>query len=232
MDGPMVRQKYLKNVKMGALDEALLQRYFTRYDPKTLYLNPQQFPPITAEALFGSSALLEVEVGCNTGEFLCAMAAARPEVNFLGIDLWRKALYRAVEIAGSLALNNIRFLNADFLRLEPLLRPDSVQQVYLHFPPPSRRGRFHKGQLFTQTFLDWMNLILVPEGGLSFMTDHPDYFFESLALIEADPRFEKVHQERYLTGFSAAEKSRFQRIWERYGLEVLRFEVRKRAARL
>ena len=226
----MVRQKYLKHIKLPALDEATLQRYLRHYDPKTLHLAPEQFPPLTAESLFGNQHPLELEVGCGTGEFLCAVAASRPDVNFAGIDQWRKALYRAVENADALALANIRFLHADFLRMGPLLRPDSVQQVYLHFPPPYRRGRFHKAQLFTPTSLDWTHLLLVPGGRLSVMTDHADYFGEMLALIESDPRFEKVHQERYLTGFSPAEKSRFQRIWERYGLDVLRFEVRKRAS--
>ncbi len=224
----MARQTFLKNVKMPALDEAVLQRYFIHYDAKTLHFSPETYAPITSEHLFGNQQPLEIEVGCGTGEFLCAMAATRPEVNFLGIDIWRKALYRAVEIASSLSLPNIRLLHADFLRLGPLLRPTSARQVYLHFPPPYRRGKFHKQQLFTPTFLDWMDLILVPGGQLSFMTDHEQYFFECLALIEADPRFENVHPERYLKGFSGAEKSRFQRIWERRGLDVLRFEVQKR----
>lgn len=226
----MVRQKYLKNVKLHALDEAVLARYFRHYDPKTLHLTPEHFPPLTAEQLFGNQQPLELEVGCGTGEFLCSVAASQPAVNFVGIDNWRKALYRAVENADALALTNIRFLHADFLHMGPLLRPNSAQQVYLHFPPPYyRRGRFQKAQLFTPTFLDWTSLILTPGGRLSVMTDHADYFLEMLTLIESDPRFEKVHQERSLTGFSPAEKSRFQRIWERYGLEVLRFEVRKRA---
>jgi len=224
----MVRQKYLKNVKLHDLDEAVLARYFKHYDPKTLHLAPEQFVPLTAENLFGTQQPMELEVGCGTGEFLCSLAASQPDVSFVGIDNWRKALYRAVENADALALDNIRFLHADFLRMGPLLQPESVQQVYLHFPPPYRRGRFHHAQLFTPTFLDWTALILTSGGRLSVMTDHADYFLEMLALIERDPRFEKVHQERSLTGFSPAEKSRFQRIWERYGLDVLRFEVRKR----
>ena len=65
-------------------------------------------------------------------------------------------------------------------------------------------------------------------GGLSLMTDHTALFQELLAVIEADSRFQKNHAERYLIGFEPEIKSRFQRIWERHGLPILRLEVRKK----
>ncbi len=60
------------------------------------------------------------------------------------------------------------------------------------------------------------------------MTDHETFFLEMLALLEADCRFEKAHAERYLIGFEPEVKSRFQHIWERHGLPILRCELRKR----
>jgi len=47
-------------------------------------------------------------------------------------------------------------------------------------------------------------------------------------VVEADSRFQKNHPERYLMGFEPEIKSRFQRIWERHGLPILRLEVRKK----
>jgi tRNA G46 methylase TrmB len=60
------------------------------------------------------------------------------------------------------------------------------------------------------------------------MTDHQAFFLEMLTTIEQDGRFEKTHAERYLIGFEPEVKSRFQRMWERHGLPILRCEVRKR----
>ncbi len=49
-----------------------------------------------------------------------------------------------------------------------------------------------------------------------------------LVVVEADGRFQRAHAERYLIGFEPEVKSRFQRIWERHGLPILRLEVRKK----
>ena len=46
--------------------------------------------PWDAAALFGRVAPLEVEVGSGKGLFLRTAAAARPEVDFLGIEVVRK----------------------------------------------------------------------------------------------------------------------------------------------
>lgn len=89
--------------------------------------------------------------------------------------------------------------------------------------------RFRKRRVFTARFLDLAHAALIPEGRLSVMTDHRAYFCEMLALAEGDGRFGRTHEERYLIGFEGVAKSRFQRIWEGYGLPTLRFELRKPA---
>ena len=51
----------------------------------------EQLPnPWDAATLFGRTAPLEVEVGSGKGLFLRSAAAARPEVDFLGIEVARK----------------------------------------------------------------------------------------------------------------------------------------------
>jgi tRNA (guanine-N7-)-methyltransferase len=68
----------------------------------------------------------------------------------------------------------------------------------------------------------------MPGGGLSLISDHSALFEELLAVVEADSRFQIIHPERYLLGFEPEVKSRFQRVWERHGLPILRLEVRKK----
>jgi tRNA (guanine-N7-)-methyltransferase len=109
----------------------------------------------------------------------------------------------------------------------PLLEPCSLRQVYVHFPDPNERPKFHRRRLVTSAFLNAIHCALAPGGGLSLMTDHHALFEDLLAVVEADSRFQKTHDERYLIGFEPAVKSRFQRIWERHGLPILRLEVRK-----
>ncbi len=109
----------------------------------------------------------------------------------------------------------------------PLLRPDSLSALYLHFPDPHLKARCQKRRLFNQTFLNSMFTSLVNDGLLSVMTDVEAFFMEMLQLVEHDVRFKKVHTQRYLVGFEPIVKSHFQRVWELHGESVFRFEVRK-----
>ena len=224
----MSRRLLSRQIRPRPLDEQEIKRYLRVYDDSNLYHQPEIFPRLCSRELFGDSAPLELEVGCGTAEFLCSLASNEPEVNFVGVDIARRPLYKAVATASSLQLRNVRFLHAIFAHMYPLLEPSSLRQVYVHFPDPNMRPKFHRRKLVTPAFLTAIHLALGPGGGLSLMTDHAALFEELLAVVEADSRFQRNHTERYLIGFEPEIKSRFQRIWERHGLPVLRLEVRKR----
>jgi tRNA (guanine-N7-)-methyltransferase len=225
----MSRRTFLRRLHTRPLDAALLKRYLLAYDQRGLYERPEQFPRLCSRALFGNDAPLELEVGCGSAEFLCALAAQEPAINFVGIDLARRPLEKAVENAASLALENLRLLYGNFARMYPLLEPRSLRRVYVHFPDPNIRPKFRSRRIISPAFLDALHPALAPGGTLSVMTDHELFFLEMLEVLEADCRFEKTHAERYLLGFEPAVKSRFQRIWEGHGLPILRCELRQRA---
>jgi tRNA (guanine-N7-)-methyltransferase len=223
----MPRRLLSRQIRPRPLDDRELAQYLRIYDAGGLYHHPETFPRLCSQELFANRAPLELEVGCGTAEFLCSLAAREPEVNFVGVDIARRPLYKAVAVASSLHLTNVRLLHANFAQLYPLLEPCSLRQVYVHFPDPNTRPKFHRRKLVTPAFLDAVHLALVPGGGVSLMTDHTALFQELLAVVEADSRFQRTHAERYLIGFESETKSRFQRIWERHGLSILRLEVRK-----
>lgn len=214
-------------MQTSAPDEQTAQKYLLTLLGRQLFHEPEVFPAISSVDLFENGLPLELEIGCGTGEFLCSLAKQHPTTNFVGVDLQTKSLHRAIETASPLSLDNIKFLRADFILFDPLLIPESLHTVYLHFPDPHVQPKHHKRRIFSKRFLDQMQRALVPGGRLSVMTDHEAYFLEMLRLAEHDARFEKTHKDRYLVGFEPNVKSRYQRIWEGYGLPTLRFELRK-----
>jgi tRNA (guanine-N7-)-methyltransferase len=224
----MPRRLLSRQFRLRPLDDCEIARYLRTYDAKGLYHHPETYPRLCSPLLFGNAAPLELEVGCGTAEFLCSLASQEPEVNFVGVDIALRPLHKAIAGASSLQLANVRFVHGDFARMYPLLEPASLRQVYIHFPDPNTRAKFHRRKLVTPAFLDAIHRALVPGGGLSLMTDHAGLFEELLSVVEADGRFQRAHAERYLIGFEPETKSRFQRIWERHGLPILRLEVRKR----
>ena len=224
----MPRRLLSRQIRPRSLDDLEIKQYLRVYNARDLYHHPEIFPRLCSQQLFGNGAPLELEVGCGTAEFLCSLASKEPGVNFVGVDIARRPLYKAVAVASSLQLTNVRFLHANFAQMYPLLEPCSLRQVYVHFPDPNMHPKFHRRKLVTPAFLDAIHLALVSGGGLSLMTDHSLLFQELLVVVEADSRFQKKHPERYLIGFESEVKSRFQRIWERHGLPILRLEVCKK----
>ncbi len=223
----MPRRSLMRGEHFQPPDPQSIERYLLFFSNKELFRNPDIFPPLDSPHLFGSDLPLQLEIGCGTADFLCALALENPRTNFVGVDVSSKPLFKAIRTAEAHALSNIKFIKGDFKRMYPLLAANALQTVYLHFPDPNMRQRFRKRRIVSPGFLDQLNRALAPGGHLSIMTDHHEFFLEMLALIEQDVRFAKTHAERYLIGFEASAKSRFQRMWERHGLPTLRVELQK-----
>ncbi len=225
----MARKSFgIRHLKTAPPDEQTTSKYLLVWHGQELFRSSEEFPRVTSEHLFGDDSPLQLEIGCGTGDFLCSLAGQEPSTNFVGLDISLKSLYAAVETARSLSLDNIRFIKAPAQLVYPLFAPGSLRAVYLHYPDPCLRPKFRPRRIFNRVFLDHVYLALEDGGKLSVMTDVPELFMGMLALIEQDARFEKTHAERYLSGFDADGRSRYQVIWERHGRQPLRFEVRKR----
>ena len=224
----MSRRRVLRYLKTKEPEQTARQRYLMQYPSGALYHHSEHFLPLTSPALFGDTRPLELEIGCGSGEYLCLLACQNPDHNFVGIDKSRKAIYRGVQAAADMGLSNVKFIEADFHLMYPLLSPSSLRVVYLHFPDPYGRPQLRRRRIFSPMFLDHIAAALQVGGLLSVVSDHEEFFMEMLALIEQDERFAKQHEERYLQGFDVGIKSRFQHIWEGYGVVPLRFVVYRR----
>lgn len=220
----MTRKSFLmRHVKNEPPDAAALEKYLLHWHTKDLFKSPGSFPPLDSPHLFGDDRPLHLEIGCSTGEYICALARLNPGINFLGVEINLKSLYVAIRHAMHHTLDNIRFIKAPFQSLYPLLPPASLHAVYLHFPDPSLRPKQRKRQLFSAALLNALHAALVPGGLWSIVTDNEELFTSTiLPVIEADRRFTKAHRERYLTGFELEAKSRYQLYWEKHGATIFR----------
>src|SRR5262249_46175913 len=223
----MSRRALMRGARFQPPGPRAIERYLLFFSSKELFWNLDMFPPIDSPHLFGDHLPLRLYIGCATADSLRALALGHPRPNFVGCDVSSKPLLKAIRTAEAHALSNIKFIKGDFKRMYPLLVANALQAVYLHFPDPHMRQRFRKRRVVSQGFLDEINRALTPGGRLSIMTDHYEFFFEMLTLVEQDVRFAKTHAERYLIGFEAPAKSQFQRMWERHGLLTLRVELQK-----
>jgi tRNA (guanine-N7-)-methyltransferase len=142
--------------------------------------------PFDFGALFGNAHSVEVEIGIGKGRFLLTQGAARPEVNFLGVEWSLKYLRLAKERARRQGLANIRLFRGDARHVLAALLPDrSVARVHVYCPDPWPKKRHRKRRLFTPATAAHLGRVLIPGGFLDLSTDVRDYFEEIRALVPA-----------------------------------------------
>jgi tRNA (guanine-N7-)-methyltransferase len=148
----------------------------------------EQLPrPCTAKTLFGRAGPLEVEVGSGKGLFLRNAAAARPEVNFLGIEVAKKYAEFAAAGLAKAGLANALMVQGDGLRVfQELIPDDSLAAVHVYFPDPWWKKRHRRRRVMRESFLRDIERTLRPGGSLHFWTDVEEYFQTSLALLASE----------------------------------------------
>ena len=181
-------------------------------------------PPLEkAAALLEGAPPLEIDVGCGKGMFLVAAAAARPETNFLGIELaGNYARYAAGRLAKA-GLANAQVLHADARRVfAERLIANSIHAVHVYFPDPWWKKRHQKRQVMTAEFVKQIERVLVPGGSLHYWTDVEERFVAILELLAAQttlagpfdvPERAAEHQLDYRTNFERRTRLASQRVF-------------------
>ena len=139
--------------------------------------------PVDLAGIFGNARPVEVEIGTGKGTFLVARAAARPEVNFLGIEVARTYCHYAADRFRRHGLGNVRMLRADAAPFFRSCLPDrSVWRVHVYFPDPWPKRRHHRRRLICPAFVADVRRALRIGGQLIIVTDHQGYF-EQIRLV-------------------------------------------------
>jgi tRNA (guanine-N7-)-methyltransferase len=171
----------------------------------------QTGPAIDWPALFGNSRPVQIEVGFGKGLFLLNASAARPDINFFGIEIVRKCvLYTATRLALR-QLPNVKLACADArVMLSQLVSSGSVQALHVYFPDPWWKKRHHKRRLFTGDFAASAAQALQAGGALHVVTDVEEYFQVMLGVAAEVPSLQPTaapaasdakHDLDYLTNF-------------------------------
>jgi tRNA (guanine-N7-)-methyltransferase len=161
--------------------------------------------------IFGNDQPVELEVGSGKGLFLANAATARPDRNFVGIELAKKYAAKAAERVAKRRLTNVRVLPGDAKSfLAQHVGPASLAAVHVYFPDPWWKTRHKKRRVFDASLLADVARTVVPEGDLWIATDVEEYFGVMTALVAADPNFAPLpwpelkdpeHDLDYLTNF-------------------------------
>ncbi|MBO5033589.1 MAG: tRNA (guanosine(46)-N7)-methyltransferase TrmB [Lachnospiraceae bacterium] len=140
--------------------------------------------------IFEKDAPIHIEIGMGKGRFLMDLAAANPDIHYIGIEKYSTVLLRAIQKMEENELPNLRFIRMDAEDICEVFDKGEVARIYLNFSDPWPKDRHAKRRLPSRQFLARYNQILAADGRIEFKTDNTDLF--DFALEEVGPAGWKI----------------------------------------
>lgn len=222
----MVDKSHWRHIRSFVRREGRLttaqQRAIDELGPK--YIIQAGGPSLELDSLFGRQAPRYLEIGFGDGKALAEMAAAQPEVDFLGIEVHRPGVGSLLQRVEQQSLTNVRVISADVVEvLNTQLMDSSLDKVFLFFPDPWPKKRHHKRRLLQTDFVELLRCKLKPGGFFHMATDWEDYAMHMLAVMKMAPGFTNTSSDdtfvmrpayRPLTKFEARGKRLGHGVWD------------------
>jgi len=150
--------------------------------------------PLDLDAAFGRRAPTVLEIGVGMGVTTAAIAAARPEVNFLGVEVFAAGIGALARRADELKLANLRIVQHDAVEVvRDMIGADSLAGVHVFFPDPWPKARHHKRRLIAPAFVALLASRIAPGGYLHCATDWENYAQRMLEVLSAEPLLANLH---------------------------------------
>ena len=137
---------------------------------------------------FGREAPLVVEIGGGIGEATAALAASRPDANFLALEVWRPGVAEGLARVGKAGLTNVRFCSVDAVWLfGQRLAEGSVHELMTFFPDPWHKKKHHKRRLVTPPHARLLASRLEIGATWHLATDWLEYAEQMEEVLDAEP---------------------------------------------
>ena len=126
-----------------------------------------------SKKLFNNDNPIYIEIGMGKGGFLFENAKRNPNINYIGIEVYKTVLYLALNKMNTHEekLNNIKIVEYDAKKIEELFKPKSIDKIFLTFSDPWPKAKHHKRRLNYREFLKQYYKILKDGGILEIKTD-------------------------------------------------------------
>jgi len=172
--------------------------------------------PIDPAALFGRAAPLVVEIGFGMGAATAEIAEARPDEDFIGIEVHAPGVGNLCKLIDQRGIGNLRIVQHDAVEvLRDMIAPASLAGVHIYFPDPWPKKRHHKRRLVQAPLVRLAAERLAPGGYLHCATDWQDYAEQMLQVLSAEPLLRNT-----ATGFAPRPDFRPLTKFEQRGLRL------------
>ncbi len=178
----VLRQGYMSKGQQRAYD-SLLPQLGLSYQPEAQDL----------DAAFGRCAPKVVEIGFGMGGATADIAQARPDTDYLGIEVHGPGVGSLLKLVDERQLSNVRVIQHDAVEVfTHMLAPASLDGVHVFFPDPWHKKRHNKRRLIQPPFVALLASRIKPGGYLHLATDWEDYAIQMLDVLSQEPSLENT----------------------------------------
>ena len=194
------------SLAQGRAIETLLPRFGLEYRNQLLDL----------DRIFDRVAPKVLEIGCGMGETTAAIADARRDTDFIGVEVHAPGVGSLLRQIDERGLDNIRIVQYDAVAVvSHMIAPASLDGIHVFFPDPWPKKRHHKRRLIQPGFVTLLASRLKPGGYIHLATDWEEYALQMLAVLSAEPGLTNTAD-----GFAVRPDYRPETKFERRGLRL------------
>lgn len=186
----------------------------------------------TWDGMFDRPGPLAVEVGFGNGQSLAGMAAKRPEVNFLGIEVFGQGIEKLSRRLGRESIDNVRLIRGDGVGLlAEQFATASIDEMYINFPDPWPKRRHHKRRMVAPPFVDLLFAKVRPGGMVYLATDFTCYAYQMRTVFEAHPGFTNLAgPHRFVYHQPGRVRTKYERKFSAQGSTIRYLSYRRTAS--
>lgn len=166
--------------------------------------------------IFGNTNPITIEIGFGMGTATAEIAAAHPDINYLGIEVHKPGIGRLLGEIRTRNLRNLYIIEYDALEvLENMVNDESVNAFHVFFPDPWPKLKHHKRRLVQRPHTDLFSKKLAAGGYFYMVTDWVEYAEFALEQLRKTPGLENNY-----TAFAEPQPWRPQTKFERKGIKA------------
>ena len=173
-----------------------------------------------------------VEIGFGRGEFLLELAAAAPDVEFLGIEVSFKRTLKMARKVARAGLSNVRLVEAVAEQaIQQIFEPASLDSIWINFSDPWPKVRHGHRRVIQLGFIGDAAITLAPGGHLYVATDDVPYAHQMNEVLSQEPRLENAYAPwAFLPEVPGRIPTGYEMQWRDAGRPMHFFSFRPRSA--
>ena len=191
---------------------ALSGRYLIEVDRDSAATSVDPLLEMDPVAEYARVADLIVEIGSGQGHAIVAAASARPEDDFLAVEVFLAGLARTMLDADRAGVRNLRLIEANAPEVLATYLPEaSVAEVWIFFPDPWHKRGHHKRRMVREGFGEMLARVLRDGGIVRLATDWEDYALQMRRVLDEEPLLERAFAGEWAERFEGRAMTAFER---------------------